>query len=119
MLIMEIPGFYNSKEFGPTFHRMLYKALNPSPIVVELFIRWLTEFYSKDRLLKLVRAFHDELAQHINMPRKDEAAMLRLCNIMDMLYNSNRRKLRVNYTEFYNDTVNNDFEYKKVGFDIF
>ncbi len=47
------------------------------------------------------------------MYKKDEPAMRRLCVVMDLLYRSNRRLRRVSYKEFYNDTVNNDFEYKK------
>jgi len=48
------------------------------------------------------------------MHKKDEAALLRLCNILALFYTSNRLKQRVSYKEFYNDTVNNDFDYKKV-----
>ncbi len=39
--------------------------------------------------------------------------MRRLCNVLDLLYRSNRLRRRVSYKEFYNDTVNNDFDYRK------
>lgn len=102
-------------EFNDTFHRFLYKALSPEPEAVEMIIQWLTKYFSKERFERLVKKYHDMLDTYINMPIKDEPAMLRLCNIMDMLYNSNRRKIRVKYTEFYNDKANSDNQYKKVS----
>lgn len=114
MIILDILESCNTSEFYATFHRFLYKALNPNNDAVELLIQWLTEYYPKEKFTKLVRNFHAMLSIQINTPNRDEAAMLRLCNIMNMLYNSNRRKIRVKYTEFYNDTANNDLSYKKV-----
>jgi hypothetical protein len=37
-----------------------------------------------------------------------------LCNILDMLYTSNKINKRVHYKEFYNEIVNTDRDYKKV-----
>lgn len=79
-----------------------------------MLVRWLTEEYPKERFEKLVATYHDMLAGLISVPNRDESSMFRLCNILDMLYASNRRKIRVKYTSFYNDTVNNDRDYKKV-----
>lgn len=40
--------------------------------------------------------------------------MLKLCTVLDLLYKSNKRFRRLSYKEFYNETANNDHEYKKV-----
>ena len=39
--------------------------------------------------------------------------MKRLCNILSPLYYSNKKRRRISYKEFYDETANNDFEYKK------
>ncbi len=62
LIILELPGCYNCKEFSATFHHLLYKALSPSPKTVETLIRWITD-YDKDRLQRLVRSIHDELVK--------------------------------------------------------
>jgi len=119
LILLEFNGWYKSPVFGGTFHHLLYKLLIASSVTNEILVTWLTEYYSKERLLKLVRAFHDELAEHMKVSKKDEPSMKRLCVFMDILYQSNRRKRRVNYTEFYNDTANNDLEYKRVFLKIY
>ena len=64
MLLLETPGFGTIKESMQSFHRLLYKALNPSPAVAETFIRWVTE-YDKERFQRLVTALRNDLAQHV------------------------------------------------------
>ncbi len=62
LVVLELPGCYSCAEFSPTFHRLLYKALGLNSRVAETLVRWLTD-YDKDRLLRLVRSMHDELAR--------------------------------------------------------
>jgi hypothetical protein len=100
--------------FNNIFHRFLYKALCADNSAKEILIQWFTNFYPKERFERLVVNYHDMLAATISIANRDESSLFRLCNIMDMLYASNRRKIRVKYTAFYNDKVNNDREYKKV-----
>lgn len=105
----------STTKFHDTFHRFLYKALNADRDAREILVHWFTDFYPKERFEKLAVTYHDMLAAFISVPHRDENSLFRLCNIMDMLYASNRRKIRVKYTAFYNDTVNNDRDYKKVA----
>ena len=44
--------------------------------------------------------------------------MQKVCNIMDLLYTSNKIDLKINYKEFYNETANSNEEYKKVLINI-
>jgi len=105
----------NKTKFNNTFHRFLYKVLCADKDAKEIIIQWFTNFYPKERFEKLVINYHDMLAAIIRIPNRDESSLSRLCNIMDMLYASNRRKIKVKYTAFYNDTVNNDRDYKRVS----
>lgn len=42
--------------------------------------------------------------------------MMRVCNLLDILYESNKENSRISYKEFYNDTVNTDERYRRVIF---
>jgi len=40
--------------------------------------------------------------------------MRKVCNMLDLLYKSNKKNPRISYKEFYNESVNKDEGYKKV-----
>lgn len=42
--------------------------------------------------------------------------MLRICNFLNILYESNKANPRMSYKEFYSEAVNSNEEYKQVPF---
>lgn len=51
--------------------------------------------------------------------QNDEGSILRLCALLDILYESNKERTRLSYKEFYNEKVNTDEYYRKVNYFIY
>jgi hypothetical protein len=50
------------------------------------------------------------------MSKGDVEPLVRLCNLLNLFYEINRKYRKISYKEFYNETANEDKNFKKVSF---
>lgn len=48
------------------------------------------------------------------MSKGDVEPLVRLCNLLNLFYEVNRKYRKISYKEFYNETANEDKNFKKV-----
>lgn len=110
MILLEIPGLYETGNFF-ILRDVLYKALSiRDPGIKKHYLRWMDE-YPAARFRVMVQSLQTTVTLII-LARKPDNDLERICNMLNLLYESNKSLRKVKYEEFYNEIANKNIEFR-------